>query len=334
MRIVKYLPENYQPELFGNSPTSVFDAPLKEVLNRNADAIAQIIKPHNLTVGSEIEMLLFHEDYDPRIHRRYDFDHNPNYSHYYDNRQDRFFTEIYRRGIGELLWEVEPVTKYHCFSEFRTRPNDLAQQAVLIDNFCDIVAISASTHGLLPIVHSQHTHIVWGQKISNIMLQSAQDIMARCRPLLALPSEIHPRRSSRKRLDLHTGAKRNFIAEQRGNKGHPSLEFRLLSSEYAWNPTLNLAIVSSAIRRGLETWFEIDSPEQAPRFIQDYSLKVKGGFKGLAKELPQDVQLKQGFPLPVLEGLSRIIVHYPQIESGKKTVSDITNFAHSLVQEK
>ncbi|HCQ31202.1 TPA: hypothetical protein DIU27_02350 [Candidatus Collierbacteria bacterium] len=311
--------------------TGVVSEELKYLSNqlRNALEGGWRADKDSLQIGTELEIMFFSPDSDPglilkqyeRMEKRdWDLDwetfirrtRNPNYTT--DHRR-----KVLRvANFAKALQKKYPNEFYPCtrdsklMIEFRTAPQNLEAH---YDNVCwlaDSIRKVAQKENLLPVIKSQHIHLSCkthnlklGEKRAYKYIDSERfkndfinESFTRILPFVMLPEEYDGD-------DDHIVVQRNHA----GELNHP--EFRLLSSEYANDHILNLALCLRSLYASLmnETYATDVVPE--PTY-----------FKALQR-MQHDEELINFFGESTLSKLCKIVKQYPAVSRREKTISEV-----------
>lgn len=294
--VVKYSAENTGIEYFMRPPTESLGADLMDActlieqkINKVGERVAYTlasteIKP-NLSIGSEIELLLFSQDFDPSIHRYGNADDekvNPNYSRKHLKAVREIMGGIHKTtrkgGIADVLYAECPTLVRRIFAEVRTRPSDVLGYSTAMSS---LQSYFQRRGGMTrPVVHSQHFHcsltsasgfnLLCSDRVVLAIKKGIIDSYQRFLPLVMLPEEVEE--ENQKSVGLDSGVR---LRGSLYGHGYPRrIEGRLSSSEYMFDPYVNLLVHLIGVARGLEHTFSITDidADRKLQFSDDYDV--------------------------------------------------------------
>lgn len=305
----KYNPANMAPELLLTPPTRIVDEESRYLAKQVAQDIC--LKGQKLRLGTELEIIFFSPDADPLTYPQYN-SKNPNYQsgHQAKMRQLKEWA-VARRNRTE-----GPHTEQSrlCI-EFRTRPADITNYFRRVDRLRDDIQAQSRQLAVLPVVHSQHIHIsVLDENKSNplerfgygVIDDATQQSFSHVLPLVLLPEEID---TDRYRLPVRTNGQTQKV------KNPHRLEFRMLSSEWACDPSLNAAL-------SLRGFLECLEQEKDRRKVHP-STSYPGCYASAVAAMAADADLKTFFGEAALEKICGVVQHYPRVSIREILVKDI-----------
>lgn len=247
---VKYNPANIKPENLFNPPTVRAQSELIYLAKQLGSAMEGKghINKRILLIGTEFEMFFFSPDIDPREARHMPEELNPNYQPPHKAKIDElklFFEKLHISKPSAFLG----ADKWRISFEARTAPQTLNDHLESLEVLGNELRRETQRLNILPVVYSQHIHMslrpnpirIFGSspETSN-SLEPDNSIVRKAfsevEPLMLLPEEWGSRGTSPSGSKTKNGVK------------HP--EFRLLSSEYANDPVLNLLVSLRAMYAG------------------------------------------------------------------------------------
>ncbi len=316
---LKYNPGNFSPEKFLRPPT-VKAWPELDYLSRSLEkdlrGFGIFERKNSLKIGSEFEILLLSKDTIPSD--TVDHDDNPNYSleHLTEVRKMFYDSETFSLGNSDSFWDKgEKIGRLSY--EYRISPQNVSGYHKAVDMLRVFVSESAKKYNILPIVLSQHIHLslskigVFGGgnrfecKDPKFHIET-RDAFSHVLSFVLLPEEYFG-------ADIQEF---NFIRTKRhksdiGSSWHSHPEYRLLSSEYACDPTLNLTLALRALDLSIN---KLDKNLRCqPK--QDYTEEVQ--------RASNDPCLKSFFGNSTLQQLCAITIQYPHVSSGKITIDQL-----------
>lgn len=354
--VVKYRPENIQPDEFMRPPTEVFQPAVKDLCLGMEDRIntrlTEIVRPQvfpslQLRMGSELELLLFSGFSNPPEDDKKNKMTNPNYTRSHVDTVRRIVAELVEPqadgGLGEIL--SPDVTLSTLFMEIRTLPGDVANYMVAMDKVQKWFQDKGKQHHVLPTVFSQHIHFSATEAngknnfltpsnldgIGNAMLDTSN----RAFPLVRLPENVESKYPTAMAVDyagiLHKGSLLDHKEPYR-------LEARIGNSEYAFDPSLNLLVDLIGLYRGLindpqsEATLQTGVSEPTRQlFIQgaahmDWATKVEN--------LVKDPELPKYIPSPLLGNLKTVLESYWKLSRGQMTVAQARSIAETISENR
>ncbi len=304
-----FRPENFSPEVFMHPPTEIVSDELM-YLNRKLE---QTIKGHSpkrkMMIGSEFEILFFNPNQHP-FKTLEEFGCNPTKNRNYSAQHRNKIKEM--SNIGESLMKKYPEKfirhswESNLMLEYRTAPQDVEGYYESVQILADTVRKHTAHLDILPVVYSQHIHITLKDSIFSRMTginkidkidyhRTAQRLTSsfnRIYPLVLLPEE-YPKMAMSYPAQIKTSPFR-----------HP--EFRMLSSEWANDPVLNLNLSLRALYAA---------------FIDPKSVSRTSYFAGTYKQavdfLSVDQELARFFGHSTLDTLCQIVSNYPAVEANE-----------------
>lgn len=308
---MKYNPKNHTPELFLRPPTNVVEGELAYLARQlEHTLVGNNGKPRKLRIGTEFEINFFREGSDPAtdLHTV----NNPNYSKIHLDNMEKV------NAWADRLERLHPDRFQHSMRfgrvmiEFRTAPQSLSDYLSTVSWFRDQIASQTKQYSMLPVVHSQHIHIscVQGNSYNpargidenSNFFKKIRHVFSHGIPLMALPHEYGSARSNMAYPAYFKGD---------GVKGCPQhVEFRLLSSEYAADPVLNVVFSMFALFHGLDRRGSIEF--NRPNI-----------YENAVKQFANDPEMQAFFGQSTCAALARVIRHYPDVSRRNITVSDI-----------
>jgi hypothetical protein len=244
--------------------------------------------------------------------KRYGESHiNPNYTDYHREKIHEIGRWASHLGVlKKRFWDCS--RESHLLLEFRTSPQCPDKYWESVRYLGDRIREKSSDLGVLPVIHSQHTHMSSNrQGFASIdpyrrherhILSEDFDInvvntaFSKVLPLVMLPEEYEDGIPDAAAMDRH-------------NATHP--EFRLLSSEYMWDPVLNTTVTLRAMYASLY------NPDYVGRVNEARS------YLTAAKNFSQDSELRAFFGDSLVEGLSQVIFQYPAVSKRKISLDDV-----------
>ena len=353
MEVRKYQPDNITPDEFMRPPTEPVDRKLKEIalhLEGNINALAaKVAEKYNknkpvLKVGTELELLLFSSQFDPAIHRSESNSPDRPNPNYHDSHQDQVAAlgehMQSQQGLAGILQKEEPVDYERLFLELRTKPVDVAGYISQMEKTRDYISAQAHKRGIHPVLHSQHIHlslcnepsvsnILWDIPVRSAVQRGILDTYRRAYALLNLPEEV---------AKPHNPAVNGNTAVKLNGMGTPSdplrYEGRLNTSEYMFDPFMNLVINLIGVYRGLQLALDpqllkhpitLDQRSTGPDIFY-YFLTTPFRVTPYAEVLSRTVQdpmLNEFLTPDVLKNVVSRMKSYEQITSGERRVSDV-----------
>lgn len=312
---IKYNPANYSPEHFLLPKTAVLWPELKYLNNKLVTAVEGSMRmdKRSMLIGSEFEVMFFDENYNPPKNRwdRYQNDkrRNPNYSSNHKERVTELAKSASRFGVSGNRFQ-ECTKEGSLLLEFRTAPQTYNKYLSTVSYLRDWIHEKSTNGGLLPIVYSQHTHIT-SNRTTRFHLMGRdeplnvdadegviQDAFSRVTPLVLLPEEYEESRTNPPAVI--------------GRNGHSHPEFRMLSSEYACDPVLNLTLVLRAFYASMYNPDFVTGRRSIPRDFCD-----------AVTAFSEDQEMEEFFGTSTVSTLAQIVSQYPLVSTGAITVDQI-----------
>lgn len=320
---LKYNPANLQPENFLHPPTETVEDEIQYLARQLADILEgkpyhQGVEARTLLIGTELEVLFFSPDRDPLAARVLPREDNPNYQ--YDH-----FSKIttLKNWAENLRYRRKKIAK--CTSigtlgiEFRTRPLGLSGYLEATNQLRDLIQTRSKRLGVLPVVYSQHIHISLCQGATNFIHEIAGSyrdegdhvkyrkqidrIFAPVLPLVLLPEEfcVTPRGVTWVKGTSSVGS----------NEDPVRTEFRMLSSEWACDPSLNVTLSLRALDQAIHQ-----------EKLTNLSINPTD-YREAVRVMRKDPELIKFFGASTLNTLANIVNRYPEVSRRKITVNDI-----------
>jgi hypothetical protein len=319
----KYNPKNFSPDNLFRAPTSATHGELLylvDQLSRTLEGTSRV-KERRVLVGTELEMIFFNPDQDPaEAYRKFGkLSPNPNYLPDHSAKIEllkKFGNNLRLTRPGEFM-EVEGIGKISL--EFHTAPQRVNNHLSSMERFAELLRKKCRELNVLPVVHSQHIHLsMRNNPMSNalkgtimskgIMPDSnvVRNAFSRVNPLVLLPEEWDYR-------DMNPYyAKSDGIASlTRHDLDHP--EFRRLSSEYAFDPILNLLLSLRAMHAGCLAKSSVTE------------MKHPRSFEVAVTRMNQDSELANFFGQSTLSALSMIVGQYPAVSKREINIDQVHN---------
>ncbi len=330
-------PANFTPENFMRPATGVVEKELVYLSSQLRNAIEGSLRIDKgaLLIGTELEVLFLSNQADPgKLERRYEnrisrysylnsddkdeirAENNPNYS------EDHRSKVLRIADFAKSLDKKYPEDYYNCtrdsklLIEFRTAPQNLEDYYDNISWLADEIRKKAKNNGLLPVLHSQHLHLSCNSHslrpypkskfqmfresiLGNRFIDST---FTRVLPMVMLPEEYE--RSEDVPSDI--------VIENTGEKTHEvHPEFRLLSSEYAFDNILNLTLCLRAFYSAYK------NKDYATDTLPDTN------FIKAVREMSKDKELGLFFGESTLAEICRIVKQYPSVSRRIKTINEV-----------
>ncbi len=320
---IKYNPPNITPDHLFCPPTSCTHGELDYLVRQLGRALEGEGLPtsRRLLVGTELEIFFFSPGADPAEAPSGLWGSNPNYSIGHKSKTTNLI------GFAKQLWEVRPSEFLEASAigrvgiEFRTAPQSVDQHLETMSRFGDLLRAECRKQIVSPVVHSQHLHISLREEPSVCVsaenkgavkgIIPAENIVratfSRITPMMLLPEEWGIGRLMNP-VYIKTKVLTNGGI---GRLDHP--EFRLLSSEYACDLLLNLAVSLRAMYYGF-----VDPSASLPNVKND-----KIGFEGAVRRMAKDEELRSFFGESTLTKLCNIIRQYPDVSRRAITVDQV-----------
>ena len=304
-----FCPENYQPERFMHPPTEPLDKEL-EYINKNlSDALIGRSPKRKLKIGSEFEVLFFNTSQHP-FHAWDKFGKDPKKNRNYGQKHTEKILKIYNtsKELREKYPDnfIESSWFSNLMIEFRTAPQDVDGYYESVNLLSDVIRKQSTQLNVLPVLFSQHIHIsAVNSRISEVTgynkladtnnrtLLTMISSFGKIFPLVLLPEEYTQSRYLREPVKL-----------SRKTSKHP--EFRMLTSEWANDPTLNLTVSLRAMYMALIDPKSVSSIYDLPESYQE-----------AVQIFSEDKDLATFFGQSTLEFLSKTIACYPDVEERK-----------------
>lgn len=352
MEVIKYLPPNTEPKQFMHPPTEPFQGwvdkiclRLERSINSSAEKLhtgSRILPPPKLRIGSELELFIFHRDFDPFFHLAGVKEFNPNYSHAHRAAIKGLVSQIRPPIFGGLRGILQNYIEYNggVFVEIRTIPTDTSGYLHQMEAIQEWIGRKSLRYGLRPVVHSQHLHLSLANHFVNMLDRGKNDLVIsknehalangiidtyqRTIPWIRLPEEMGSQeiRYGNIFYDENVG----FGIKRKGNnQGYPDpirLEGRLNSSEYAADPHLNLLVHLIGVDRGLNRLLGIESSNFTPSF----DLR-KMNYEDALDRMPDDNVLLSYIPYGLIEAINRPVRLYRDISLGLMNVQEVRELA-------
>lgn len=341
--VIKYKPENTTAEQFMRPPTEglgpvLFDTALlhEEQVNKFIrDQSPGIATPPRFQVGTELELIFFADGFVPEAHSDEDKKDsekvklNPNYRKDHEAQVRRLVRGLTGfRGKRGIFYPYDRSTIWNISCELRTKPGDVTFYGDATAQIRDFIATNAGD--MHPVVHSQHFHLslangrgynVLSERnsaLTDAVRKGIVDTYRRFLPLLLLPEELE------REFPLPTDG---VIVKRNRNNGRNlrRVEGRLASSEYMFDPNLNILVHVLGIARGLE---HIDDPEglfEDGKYPPNYHHLTIGGdsYQRALKGMASDEILRQYLPGALIDGLVSRASMNVDISRGVKTVAEV-----------
>ncbi|MBI2310599.1 hypothetical protein HYU90_02115 [Candidatus Collierbacteria bacterium] len=318
--IMKYNPKNIIPENLFRPPTSRTHSELAYLVKQvNQDLEGSGKDRRLLLVGTELEIYFFSPELDPvEAKSRYgNSGDNPNYgkTHLRKIQKVAGFAKMVRyTKPGEF---IAPERIGRIMVEFRTAPQRAMEYLVTMEKFGNLLRKKCKDLGILPTVYSQHIHLslrgndelrdLFGDSDSNGIVPDGDvtsDAFSRIGPLVLLPEEWS---GLLKRPEyINRDGKRSIFSN---NLHHP--EFRMLSSEYANDPLLNLLVSLRAMYAGC-----LDESMVSARSLHST-------YEDDVVEMGHDHELERFFGRSTLTSLAGIVEQYPAVSRREKTINQV-----------
>ena len=267
----------------------------------------------SLLLGSEFEIFFFDGASDPaKMWDRYGGDgKNPNYTEKHRTK----ILEIARWAshLGILQKRFWDCTKESdLLIEFRTSPQKPDKYWESIRFLGDRIRQKSKDLGVMPVIHSQHTHVTSNRhgfpsidparRHEKYILSKDFDLdvlnaaFSRILPLVMLPEELDDGIPDAAVIDRHDST-------------HP--EFRLLSSEYMWDPVLNLTVTLRAMYASLYN----------PNFVSEAD--TVDNYEKATRNFSRDTEMRDFFGDSLTDGLSQVISQYPAVSKRQISIDDV-----------
>ncbi|HEX7042287.1 MAG TPA: hypothetical protein VF189_03475 [Patescibacteria group bacterium] len=278
MEAKKYRPLNITPVEFMRPPTEPLEdrligacLDLERKINKELKGLGGKIFHPRLRIGAEVELNLFSDKFDPEKHNAIIQDDNPNYDKSHRENINRLLKRLSTRAMfNNRLWPQDPVTwkkEYNVFTEIRTSTGDVKNYIKSMKWLRNYLQKSTSERHISPVVHSEHIHMSFASKLRGINLMNnleaqgavrmgVMDAYRRMFALIRLPEEIAVKND----FGSYTRIMNGTEVRQNGStygKLMPRfdplrIEGRKNSSEYAFDPYLNLLVHLVGVYRGLQ----------------------------------------------------------------------------------
>ena len=278
MEAKKYLPLNTAPGEFMRPPTEPLDKriigvclDLEKKINKELKGFGGRIFHPRLRIGSEVELNLFSDTFDPGKHTKDIVDNNPNYTKKHTRRVKRLLTNLLLRSfLNNRLWAMDPVTigkEYRIFTELRTSTGDVNNYVKSMRWIRKYFQKRTPKRHINPVVHSEHIHMSFTSKFRGINVvknpdsrfaiqMGIVDAYRRMFALVRLPEEIAAKYSWGDYIKILHGYDVRENGEDEGKimprMNPPRIEGRINNSEYAFDPYLNLLVQLVGVYRGLK----------------------------------------------------------------------------------
>ncbi len=308
--IKKFNPENIGPENLFRPPTAVVHDELKYLITQ-VDLALRGEKKHKrlLQVGTELEMFFFSPDMDPvDAEAQYgESDQNPNYDPWHRRKieeLEKFGTSLLKNPHRFMFTS----DLGRIFLEFRTAPQSAKEYLKTIEMFGNRLRRQCERLRVWPVVHSQHIHVsLVDRRNATTIIPSDKPVkswFSKVSPLVLLPEEWGSR-DYRPHWVRSNGIKPNGV----NDLSHP--EFRMLSSEYANDPVLNLLLSLKTMYEGCLGKGGI-TPHVYGREYQQSAI-----------EMGNDPDLIDFFGQSTLATLARITSQYPAVSRREITIDQV-----------
>lgn len=313
----QYNPANITPDRFFRPPTARTHGELKYLIGQLNQALeGRFLSSKRLLVGAEFEVHFFNPDSDPYMCFGMSSNQNPNYStdhsrklleigelaaNMHNNRPSEFLSSD---KIGRVTYE------------FRTAPQQVDDHLKTLEVFGDLLRNKASELRVHPVVYSQHIHL---SLTNNPLLQFAlfdrrgiipryswvDAAFSKVTPMAILPEEWKDRENPPIMI------KHDGIISGRSTSGLDHTEFRMLSSEYAHDPILNLLLTLRALHESCGQKKEIGKTHYPNDFLQSVI------------QMEEDRELIEFFGGSTLSAIASILKQYPKVSERKMTIDEV-----------
>ena len=341
----KHNPYDLTPSHFCTPPTSVVWRHLLPTINDIAQTLEGRRQRRKLLVGTELEILLFSPEIDPYVGASWLRSAKQNIEGY--SIPNANYGQPHLNKVNELYqylgnWSDECPTEMlrpslfnRLMVELRTAPVSPAHYIDLLDQVRTRLQGLFLRNEVLVTVYSQHIHLTLNNADGSSYYPSDNfsNYWFPIRPLVLLPQEWD-RRFSSPFLPKETILVRDNMGEAKQwvkrSQVHP--EFRMLSSEYAHDPILNLALVLASVHRDVS----------APSLTRDIVSRIFGRILPKRKPRRQDKTyvdscnflprspLTDYFGRETLTMLSSILELYPMVSTREITVDEIPTIRKGL----
>ncbi|MGI8419465.1 MAG: hypothetical protein ACR2LN_02365 [Candidatus Levyibacteriota bacterium] len=359
LETVKFLPVNIHPSQFMRPPTEPFSLSIeKESLTQEAEVNAAAAKyghsllpgihPHPiLEAGTELELLLFSSDSIPHLDITKDKKDNPNYSANHLKNVVKLMADLEKPskegGLEDLLYN--DITNNRILSEIRIRPVDVGEYTLAMERIQAWFQENAPKYRINPTIFSQHLHLSLVDHKNGInLLQSYSGLRAVGKGILdinhrALPFILLPERVDSDRvISLMSGYGEAGVG-LREDLRPVRVEARTLSSEYAWDPRINLYLHLIGLRRGLEYSSDIykidaDYPlreDSNGNPYYDIGGSYNKSYEDSLGRILRDPVLTENIPKELLHGIHAAASLHPDISTGRMSVREVREKMHEAV---
>lgn len=311
----KYNLANYSPELLFRPPTNNVRTDLLALttdLSRELGGAFGLQR--NLKIGTELEIFFFDPGIDPEYAYK-NYGRSDQNSNYRDPHKSKM---IELETAARMLSNFFPKEFLECSGigklsiEYRSTPQDCSHHLDTIEKLGELIRKQAKILDVRPVVHSQHLHISWLNrmfpisspwKVEDARFSDYKLVFYRALPLVLLPGELNailPQRRWAERVG-EVSLKEKIV--------YP--EFRALSSEFAHDHVLNLALSIMAVHTSV-----LKSRKMRPVY-------PPSDFDTAVEKFKTDEEMISFLGQSVVNNLYNVVRQYPKVSSGEMTIDQV-----------